>query len=68
MLASAADSHPACRRRALVLLVVAPALGQVIQTWATRMPERSEAEGLVREDILEEVTSDGSEKVDMHAC
>lgn len=48
--------------------MVAPALGQVIQTWATRMPERSEAEGLVREDILEEVTSDGSEKVDMHAC
>ena len=43
-------------------------MGQVIHTWATRMPERSEAEGLVREDILEEGTSDGSENVDMHAC
>lgn len=67
-LASAADRHPACRGRALLLSLVAPALGQVIHTWATRMPERSEAEGLVREDILEEGTSDGSENVDMHTC
>ena len=67
-LASAADRHPALRGRALVLSLVAPALGQVIQTWATGMPEKSKAEGLVREDILEEVVSDGSENVDVPAC
>ena len=31
------------------------------------MPEKSKAEGLVREDILEEVASDGSENVDVPA-